>query len=115
MAIVYSNILVTFLCVFYQTVLFQAGMTRLAWTAFRTSRVWGPLAALLNSCGPLVTDVVKDLFGWVLIMNCITGILIFFILSPLMRKNSSRYLEFLGEENVKEEYKQFLKKIPDRT
>ncbi|KAJ9455365.1 hypothetical protein DIPPA_25398 [Diplonema papillatum] len=104
MAVTYWNILVVFIFVYYQSLLHQGDMPRLAWNSFRTSRVWGPATAVLNACGMFVTDDIKDLVGWVLIMNCFTGLIVFYIISELLRKYGEQYLEYLDIQNTKAEF-----------
>eukprot|EP00659_Diplonema_papillatum_P012651 gene12651-19595_t len=51
-----------------------------------------------------VTDGIKDLVGWVLIINCFTGLIAFNSISDLLRRYEEQCHEYLDANNTKAEF-----------
>ncbi|KAJ9450264.1 hypothetical protein DIPPA_25409 [Diplonema papillatum] len=104
MVVVYYNNLVAFILVFYQTVLYQAEMERLSWTAFRLTRMWGPMVAILTFIGVIAFDDLNDVLAWITISTAAAGVFVYFIADPLLYWAAPKFLAYLDQvnQNVKD-------------
>eukprot|EP01059_Diplonema_ambulator_P001582 TRINITY_DN11347_c0_g1_i1.p1 TRINITY_DN11347_c0_g1~~TRINITY_DN11347_c0_g1_i1.p1 ORF type:complete len:860 (+),score=266.22 TRINITY_DN11347_c0_g1_i1:34-2580(+) len=95
MVVVYFNNLVAFTAVFYQTILYQAGMNRLAWRSFRMTRMWGPLVAVSSFAGVFFNESASEIVIWVIISTILAAFFVYFIGDMLLHLMSQKWLAFL--------------------